>query len=103
MGKAAVAYALAGRNGVMPVIRRLSDSPYRWKVEAAPLSAIANHEKKMPASFISKDGYGITAACRRYLAPLVRGEAPVRWTREGLPAYLRPEPVLVPPRLPPYA
>ena len=103
VGKAAVAYALAGRNGTMPVIRRLSDAPYRWKVEAAPLSAIANHEKKMPPGFISKDGYGITAACRRYLAPLVRGEAPLRWGRDGLPAYLRPPLRLVQARLPPFA
>jgi 6-phosphofructokinase 1 len=103
VGKAAVAYALAGRNGVMPVIRRLSDAPYRWKVEAAPLSAIANHEKKMPADFISKDGYGITAACRRYLAPLVRGEAPLRWGRDGLPAYVRPALAILQAKLPPFA
>src|SRR4249919_25359 len=49
VGTAGVEYALAGMNGVMPVIRRLSDSPYRWRVEPAPLTAIANHEKKMPA------------------------------------------------------
>jgi 6-phosphofructokinase 1 len=103
VGKAAVAYALAGRNGTMPVIRRISDSPYRWRVEAAPLASIANHEKTMPAAFIRKAGYGITAACRRYLAPLVRGEAPLRWTREGLPAYLRPAMRLLPARLPPFA
>jgi 6-phosphofructokinase 1 len=87
----------------MPVIRRLSDAPNRWKVEAAPLSSIANHEKKMPANFIAKDGYGITAACRRYLAPLVRGEAPTAWGRDGLPAYARPALRLVPKRLPAFA
>ena len=103
VGNAAVEYALAGRNGVMPVIRRLSDAPYRWKVEAAPLSSIANHEKKMPANFIANDGYGITAACRRYLAPLVRGEAPTAWGRDGLPAYARPVLRLVPKRLPAFA
>jgi 6-phosphofructokinase 1 len=100
VGKAAVEYALAGMNGVMPVIRRLSDAPYRWKVEPAPLSSIANHEKKMPAGFIRKDGYGITAACRRYLEPLVRGEAPPTFGRDGLPAYARPAFSLVPRRLP---
>ena len=57
----------------------------------------------MPPGFISKDGYGITAACRRYLAPLVRGEAPLRWGRDGLPAYLRPPLRLVQARLPPFA
>ena len=45
VGKAAVEYALAGKNAVMPVIVRTSDSPYRWKIEPAPLDKVANHEK----------------------------------------------------------
>jgi 6-phosphofructokinase 1 len=90
-------------NGVMPVIRRLADSPYRWKIEAAKLSDIANHEKKMPAGFIRKDGYGITAECRRYLAPLIRGEAPLAWGRDGLPNYVRPALPLVKAKLPKWA
>jgi 6-phosphofructokinase 1 len=100
VGAAAVEYALAGRNGVMPVIRRLSDAPYRWKIEPAKLSDIANHEKKMPADFIRKDGYGITGKCRRYLAPLIRGEAHAPFGRDGLPAYLQPELATLSPRLP---
>jgi 6-phosphofructokinase 1 len=72
----------------MPVIVRTADAPYRWKVEAAPLAKIANHEKKMPAGFIRRDGYGITAAARRYLEPLVRGEAPPPYGRDGLPRYV---------------
>jgi ATP-dependent phosphofructokinase / diphosphate-dependent phosphofructokinase len=95
VGRKAVEYALAGRNGVMPVIVRTSDSPYRWKIEAAPLERIANHEKKMPAGFIRKDGYGITAAARKYLAPLVRGEAYPPYGPDGLPKYMTPKNVLV--------
>ena len=68
VGKAAVEFALEGQNAVMPVIVRTSDAPYRWKIEAAPLTKVANHEKKMPNGFIRKDGYGITAAARRYLS-----------------------------------
>jgi 6-phosphofructokinase len=89
VGKAAVAYALKGRNGVMPVIQRVSDRPYRWKVVPAPLADIANHEKKMPASFIGSDGTSITAQCRRYLAPLIRGEAAQPWRDDGLPRTLQ--------------
>jgi 6-phosphofructokinase 1 len=88
VGVAAVEYALAGRNGTMPIIQRLSDQPYRWKVVPAPLAKIANHEKKMPAGFIRGDGYGITAACRRYLQPLIHGEAPPPYGPDGLPKYL---------------
>jgi ATP-dependent phosphofructokinase / diphosphate-dependent phosphofructokinase len=89
VGKAAVEYAVKGLNGVMPVIKRISNKPYRWKIEAASLEKIANHEKKMPANYIRKDGYGITAACRTYLAPLIVGEALVPYGKDGLPQYLK--------------
>ena len=88
VGKAAVQFALKGQNSVMPVIVRSSDVPYRWKIEAAPLSKVANHEKKMPAGFIRKDGFGITEKARRYLQPLIHGEAPLPYGRDGLPKYV---------------
>ncbi len=100
VGKAAVQYALKGMNATMPVIRRTSDAPYRWKIEPAPLDKIANHEKKMPAGFIRKDGYGITAAARKYLEPLIRGEAPPPYGRDGIPAYVELRNRLVRKKLP---
>ena len=89
VGKAAVDYALKGLNAVMPVIVRTSDAPYRWTIEPAPLSKVANHEKKMPKSFITRDGFGITGAARRYLAPLIGGEAPLPYGKDGLPRYVK--------------
>ena len=74
VGEAAVKLAVAGKTAVMPVIKRVSDSPYRWKIESAPLARIANKEKMLPRRYITKDGFGITAAARRYLEPLIRGE-----------------------------
>jgi 6-phosphofructokinase 1 len=74
VGEAAVKLAVAGKTAVMPVIKRVSDSPYRWKIESAPLGRIANKEKMLPRRYITKDGFGITAAGRRYLEPLIRGE-----------------------------
>ena len=88
VGKAAVQYALAGRNATMPAIKRTSDAPYRWKIEPAPLHKVANHEKKMPANFIRKDGYGITAKARTYLEPLIRGESPPPYGKDGIPKYV---------------
>jgi len=88
VGKAAVQYALAGMNAVMPAIKRLSSRPYRWKLVPVPLSEVANVEKKVPRHFITADGFGITAACRRYLQPLIAGEDPPPY-RDGLPAYVR--------------
>ncbi len=90
VGRAAVECALSGQNAVMPVIVRDSDAPYRWHVDIAPLARIANHEKTMPKGFIRADGYGITAAARRYLSPLIAGEAYPPFGRNGLPDYVVP-------------
>ncbi|WP_028770510.1 6-phosphofructokinase [Silanimonas lenta] len=100
VGKAAVELALAGRNGVMPTIQRTSDAPYRWKIVPHPLSEIANREKTLPEAFIRKDGFGISEACRRYLEPLVRGEAPPPYGKDGLPAFVRPRLPLLAKKLP---
>jgi len=88
VGREAVRLGLKGRNAVMPVIRRESTRPYRWSVGEARLEDIANKERKMPANFITPDGYHITPAARRYLAPLIEGEAPPPY-RDGLPDYVR--------------
>ncbi len=88
VGKAAVAYALAGMNAVMPAIRRTSQRPYRWTIEPAPLDRVANREKQLPRQFIRADGFGITAAARRYLAPLIEGEAHPPYRADGLPDYV---------------
>ena len=102
VGEAAVEYAMAGKNAVMPVIVRTSDAPYRWKIEAAPLASLANREKKLPKDFVRRDGYGITAAARRYLAPLMRGEAPPPYRTDGLPDYVRLRNHAVKQKLPPW-
>jgi len=88
VGKAAVALALQGVNAVMPTIVRRSDRPYRWSIGHVPLGEVANKEKKLPREYIREDGFGITAACRRYLEPLVGGEAYPPY-RNGLPDYVR--------------
>jgi ATP-dependent phosphofructokinase / diphosphate-dependent phosphofructokinase len=98
VGKAAVELALKGKNAVMPVIVRKSSKPYRWSIGEAPLSAIANQEKKVPRDFITADGFGITAACRRYLLPLIGGEAYPPY-HNGLPAYVALKGAGVPKRL----
>lgn len=88
MGKAAVEYAIAGHNSVMPTIERISSSPYAWKTGMVELSKVANVEKMMPADFISKDGFGITDKCREYLSPLIEGEDYPPY-KNGLPDYVR--------------
>lgn len=87
VGKSAVELALQGHTAVMPVIKRTSDKPYRWKIDKAPLARVANKEKHVPRSYITKDGFGITARARRYLEPLIRGEDFPPF-KNGLPAYV---------------
>jgi 6-phosphofructokinase 1 len=86
VGKAAVEFALKGHNAVMPAIVRIANRPYRWKIGMAPLADVANREKMMPREFISADGFGITDACRKYLAPLIGGESYPPY-KDGLPDY----------------
>jgi 6-phosphofructokinase 1 len=98
MGEAAVEFAVAGRNAVMPVIKRTSDKPYRWEVGTAELSKVANKEKKVPRRFISKNGFHITEACRRYLEPLIQGEDFPPF-KDGLPDYVHLKKIRVRKRL----
>lgn len=94
LGEAAVEMAIAGENAVMPTVKRLSDEPYKWEIGKAKLEDVANVEKMMPKEFITEDGFGITDACRRYLAPLIEGEDYPPY-KDGMPQYvtLKNEPV----------
>ena len=88
VGRAAVEFALAGQNSVMPVIVRKSSKPYRWTIGSVPIAEVANKEKMVPRHYITADGFGITAAGRRYLEPLIAGEAYPPY-RDGLPDFVR--------------
>ncbi len=98
VGKAAVELALKGHNAVMPIIVRKSSRPYKWGIGHAPLAEVANVEKKVPRDFITADGFGITAPCRKYLTPLIAGEAYPPY-RNGLPDYVAIRGVPVPKKL----
>ena len=67
----------------MPIIKRISNSPYKWKIETAPLKNVANVEKTIPKKFISKNGFEITQAGKKYLSPLIKGETSIKY-KNGL-------------------
>jgi len=98
LGEAAIEMALAGQDAVMATIVRESDNPYRWRTGSAPLADVANREKKLPRDYISKDGFGITDACKTYLRPLIEGEDYPPY-KNGLPCYARPAHAPVPKKL----
>ena len=100
VGKRAIELAVEGHNAVMPVIRRLTENPYTWDIATAELKDLANVEKMVPREYITEDGFGITDACRRYLQPLIQGEAFPPFNADGLPHYVRLSKKLTPQKLP---
>ncbi|MBT3411696.1 MAG: 6-phosphofructokinase [Halieaceae bacterium] len=98
VGEAAVEMALEGKNSVMPCIVRGKGKRYRWSIGEAPLDEVANVEKMMPRSFITRDGFNITQAAREYLEPLIQGEAYPEY-KNGMPKYVRLKNQLVPKKL----
>ncbi|MCY4356089.1 MAG: 6-phosphofructokinase [Gammaproteobacteria bacterium] len=101
VGKAAVEFALAGKNAVMPIIVRGKGKRYRWRIGEAKLSEVANIEKMMPRDFITRDGFHITDKAREYFSPLIVGEDTPRYVT-GLPKYARLKKVLVEKHLKPW-
>lgn len=99
LGKAAVEMAIAGKNGVMPIIVRTNNNPYTWEIQVANLSEIANIEKQLPKDFISNDGFGITNKCREYILPLIAGEDYPPY-HNGIPQYVYLEKHMVNKKLP---
>ena len=87
LGKKAVELAVKGHNSVMPTVDRLSDKPYKYRIGMADLKDVANVEKFMPRDFITRDGFGITEKCKRYLTPLIQGEDYPKY-KDGLPVYV---------------
>ncbi|OGO95194.1 MAG: 6-phosphofructokinase [Coxiella sp. RIFCSPHIGHO2_12_FULL_42_15] len=99
LGKAAVEFALQGKNNIMLTIERQIGPEYRWAIGSVPLQKVANVEFKMPRHFIDEEGYHITEACRHYLMPLIQGEAYPPYAN-GLPLYVNLKNQLVPKKLP---
>jgi|TARA_B110000902_G_scaffold162357_1_gene185742 6-phosphofructokinase len=94
VGRGAVEKALEGKGGIMVTIERGTGKKYSWSLGEAPLSKIANVEKKMPRSFITKDGFGITEKAREYFQPLIMGEDYPPY-KNGVPQYAKLKNMLV--------
>lgn len=86
VGYEGVKLAISGSHAVMPAIRRVSQNPYQWDIQAVDLSRVANKEKFMPRDFISEDGFHISDTCREYILPLITGEDFPKFVN-GLPRY----------------
>lgn len=98
-GAAAVEMALAGEDRVMVSLQRKPGRQVRWDTVAVPLEKVVGREVCLPRRFIRRDGFGITAACRDYLQPLILGEDYPPY-RNGLPRMARLKRVMVERKLP---
>ncbi|MDC1210886.1 6-phosphofructokinase [Porticoccaceae bacterium] len=98
VGRGAVEKALEGKGGIMVTIERGSGKKYSWSLGEAQLSKVANIEKKMPRSFITKEGFGITEKAREYFQPLIQGEDYPPY-KNGVPQYAKLKNILVPKKL----
>jgi 6-phosphofructokinase len=94
VGRAAVEKAVEGKNSIMVTIERAKTKKYQWSIGEAPLDQVANVEKMMPRSYISRDGFGISDEGRAYLQPLIQGEDYPPY-KNGIPQYVKLKKVLV--------
>lgn len=87
LGQVAVRAAVEGKSGVFSTIRRISDKPYSVEYAVEEVSVVANAEKKVPRSWINKEGNDVTQEMISYLRPLIEGIAQTPY-RNGLPDYI---------------
>ena len=87
LGIAGVKYAIEGNTGFIPVLKRISDEPYRSVIEYADLKSIANVEKKVPLEWINKAHNNVTDNMLEYVKPLINGEIMLHY-KNGLPDHL---------------
>ena len=87
------------RNATMPVMRRTSSAPCagtstRRRSRRSPTG------EEAAACLCPRRRLWYRPAARRYLEPLIQGDAPPPWRRDGLPAYVELKNAGVPHRLP---
>ena len=87
LGSKAVTAMLEGKTGEMSAIRRLPTNDYKIETFSIPIEQIANHEKKIPLSWITEAGNDVTPELMNYLTPLIQGEVNVRY-QNGIPMHI---------------
>ncbi|HYE83157.1 MAG TPA: 6-phosphofructokinase [Clostridia bacterium] len=85
-GRTAVSAAIEGFSGFMPSIRVGKDNTtYNELVE---LETVANAERRVPDSYINREGTFVTDDFINYIAPFIQGDVKLPM-ENGLPVYTR--------------
>jgi 6-phosphofructokinase 1 len=87
LGEVAVRAMIDGKSGVFSTIRRISDRPYSVEYAVENVAVVANTEKKVPRSWINREGNDVTQEMIDYLRPLIEGVVQTPY-RNGLPDYI---------------
>lgn len=88
LGVYAVAAAIKGESGKFSTLKRINSKPYIVEYGTENVSVVANQEKKVPRSWINKDGNDVTEEMLDYLRPLVKGSPQIP-EKNGLPNYIQ--------------
>lgn len=93
-GVMAVKYAVSGETDKMIVFNRQEGKEYKISYDLLNVNRAANAEKKIPRSWISEDGTGVTKDFINYALPLIQGD--IKYPLEdGLPRFAKLKKVLV--------
>ena len=85
-GAYGVKAALNGASGKMVAFERLDGDDYQIDYVLKDVNVICNHEKCVPATWITADGSDVTEDFIRYARPLIQGEVTVP-TEDGVPKF----------------
>jgi 6-phosphofructokinase 1 len=70
LGRASAKYLLEGMSGIMPVLKRISNDPYKYAIEPISLSEITGRERVITSEFFKNQELD-EAKIKEYLAPLI--------------------------------
>lgn len=81
LGQAAVQALARGETSVMMALRRSPSNVYRCEIESIPVQDVANKVRRLPSTFLSVDGKGVSTLFSSYAFPLLGPNA--------VPTYVR--------------
>ena len=87
LGYEAVGHIVNGETGFMTAIKRISNTPYTYNIEAVDVSKVANAAKSVPVEWITPEGNDVTEELINYIRPLIIGEVAHEY-KDGLPSYI---------------
>ena len=87
VGERAVEEVNKGNTGMMVVLKRTSNDPYKCVTDVFDIHDIANVEKKIPAEWIDEENHQMKDEFIQYARPLIIGELlPIY--KDGVPTHL---------------